>query len=333
MNPVIVIFGANGFLGRYLTRHFSRQGKEVVAIARSREGWSGDGMFLEWDGKNLGPWALALEGAEAVINLAGRSVNCRYNADNRREILESRVDSTRVIGEAIRACANPPRNWLNSSTATWYRHAEDKPQDDWLGVGGEGFSCEVAQAWEDAFFNAMVPPVTRKVALRTGIVLANEPGTAYDVLRKLAGRGLGGTMGSGNQRVTWIHMEDFLRTVDFVLRDPFLDGVVNVTAPDFPNNRQWMRMYRESAGMPLRLPVPEWMLEIGAKLMGTETELVLKSRWVESLRLRDAGFRWRWGRAEEAIANLEGRPGLDGFFHTAGERSVGIRGWVPATTR
>ncbi|RYD59652.1 MAG: NAD-dependent epimerase/dehydratase family protein, partial [Verrucomicrobiaceae bacterium] len=175
MNPVIVIFGANGFIGRYLTRHFARNGKEVVAIARSREGWSGDGMFLEWDGKTLGPWALALEGAEAVINLAGRSVNCRYGEVNRELIKQSRVDATRVIGEAIAACKMPPKTWLNSSTATWYRHAEDKPQDDWTGEGGKGFSCEVAQAWEDAFFGANVPAETRKVALRIGMVLANEP--------------------------------------------------------------------------------------------------------------------------------------------------------------
>jgi uncharacterized protein (TIGR01777 family) len=331
MNPVIVIFGANGFLGRYLTRHFARNGKEVVAIARSREGWSGDGMFLEWDGKSAGPWALALEGAEAVINLAGRSVDCRYTPENRRQILDSRVDATRVIGEAINACKTPPKTWLNASTATWYRHAEDKPQNDWLGEHGEGFSCDVAQAWEDAFFNAMVPPVTRKLALRIGMVLANEPATVYDVLRKIAGRGLGGTMGSGNQRLSWIHMEDFLRAVDFAINDPFLDGTINVTAPDFPTNCEWMRIFREAVGMPLGLPATKWMLEIGAWLIGTETELVLKSRWAESVRLRDAGFRWRWSQAADAVADLRGRRGLSGFFRAASERSAGAKVWLPAT--
>lgn len=333
MNPVIVIFGANGFLGRYLTRHFTRNGKEVVAIARSREGWSGDGMFLEWDGKTLGPWALALEGAEAVINLAGRSVNCRYTPENRREIIESRVAATRIVGEAIHACKVPPKAWLNSSTATWYRHAEDKPQDDWLGERGTGFSCDVAQAWEDAFFGALVPPVTRKVALRIGMVLANEPETVYDVLRKLTARGLGGAMGGGNQRLSWIHMEDFLRAVDFVLNDPFLDGTINVTAPEHPTNREWMRTFREVVGMPFGLPASRWMLEIGARLMETETELVLKSRWVDSLRLRDAGFRWRWSQAAAAVADLESRKGLLGFFRAASERSAGARVWLPAATR
>jgi uncharacterized protein len=333
MNPVIVIFGANGFLGRYLCRHFARNGKEVVAIARSREGWSGDGMFLEWDGKTLGPWALALEGAEAVINLAGRSVNCRYTPENRREITESRVAATQVIGKAIAGCKVPPKTWLNASTATYYRHAEDKPQNDWLGEPGEGFSCEVAQAWEDAFFNAEIPAATRKLALRIGMVLANEAASVYDVLRNLTARGLGGTMGSGNQRISWIHMEDFLRAVDFAIQDAFLDGVINVTAPEAPTNREWMRTFREAVGMPIGLPAARWMLEIGARLMGTETELVLKSRWVESVRLRDAGFRWRWGRAVDAVADLHGRRGLDGFFRPAAGRSAGAKIWLPAATR
>jgi len=333
MNPVIVIFGANGFLGRYLTRHFTRQGREVVAVARHRKGWSGDGMFLEWDGKNPGPWELALEGAEAVINLAGRSVNCRYTETNRREILESRVDATRAIGRAIAKCKVPPKTWLNAGTATWYRHAEDKPQDEWLGEPGTGFSCDVARAWEEAFFGAMVPAETRKVALRIGMVLANEPDTVFDVLRKLTARGLGGAMGNGGQRLSWIHMEDFLRAVEFVVNDAFLSGVVNVTAPEFPTNREWMRIFRDSVGMPIGLPANKWMLEIGARLMNTETELVLKSRWAEPLRLHDEGFRWRWSKPVDAVADLQGRRGLQGFFRPATARSVGAKVWLPAATR
>ena len=233
----------------------------------------------------------------------------------------------------MRLCKTPPKTWLNASTATWYRHAEDKPQNDWLGEPGEGFSCEVAQAWEDAFFGAEIPAATRKLALRIGMVLANEEATVYDVLRKLTARGLGGAMGSGNQRISWIHMEDFLRAVDFAINDPFLDGTINVTAPEFPTNREWMQTFREAVGMPLGMPAARWMLEIGARFMRTETELVLKSRWAEPLRLRDAGFRWRWGRAVDAVADLHGRRGLDGFFRAAVKRSVGARVWVPAATR
>lgn len=288
-------------------------------------------MLLEWDGKSGGPWELALEGAEAVINLSGRSVNCRYTKQNRRQIAESRVEPTVAIGRAIAACKTPPKTWLNASTATWYRHAEDKPQNDWLGEPGSGFSCEVAQQWEDAFFGAPVPAATRKLALRIGMVLANEPTTVFDVLSKLTLRGLGGTLGSGSQRVSWIHMEDFLRAVDFAMADPFLDGVINVTAPDFPDNRTWMRTFREVLGMPIGLPATAWMLEIGARLMRTEPELVLKSRWAEPLRLRDAGFRWRWALAPDAVRNLRDRRGLDGFFHAAAERSAGAKVWLPAT--
>lgn len=333
MNPVIVIFGANGFLGRYLSRHFTRQGREVVCVARHREGWSGDGMFLEWDGKSAGPWELALEGAEAVINLAGRSVNCRYTEENRRQILESRVDATRAIGRAIAKCQVAPKVWLNSSTATWYRHAEDKAQDDWLGERGEGFSCDVAQAWEEAFYSAPVPAETRKVAMRIGMVLANEPQTVFDVLRKLTACGLGGRMGAGTQRISWIHMEDFLRAVEFLVNDPFLSGTLNVTAPEFPQNREWMKVFRDAVGMPLGLPATQWMLEIGARFMKTETELVLKSRWAEPVRLRDAGFRWRWSRAVDAVADLQARRGLQGFFRAPNGRSAGAKVWLPAPTR
>jgi uncharacterized protein (TIGR01777 family) len=246
-----------------LARHYQRLGHEVVCVARHREGWSGDGMFLEWDGKNPGPWTLALEGAERVINLAGRSVNCRYDERNKRSIIESRVDSTRAIGAAIAACKVPPKLWLNSSTATLYRHAMDKPQDEWLGEPGEGFSVEVARAWEEAFFAAKVPGATRKVALRTGMVLANEDGTVFDVLRHLTRRGLGGTMGKGDQRVSWIHIEDFLSAVDFISADPLLDGVFNLTAPEFPTNRELMRGFREQQGVPCGIPAAKWMLELG----------------------------------------------------------------------
>lgn len=330
MKPTVVIFGANGFLGRYLSRHFTRQGREVVAVGRRREGWSGDGMFLEWDGRTLGPWALALEGAGLVINLSGRSVDCRYHEANRREILESRVDATRIIGEAIKACRIPPKVWMNASTATWYRHAEDRPQDEWTGEPGEGFSVGVARQWEQAFFDAEAPGETRKLALRIGMVLANEPDTVFDVLRKLTRRGLGGRMGDGRQRVSWIHMDDLLAAIDRLEADPLADGVFNLTAPMAPTNREMMTRYRELLGMPLGLPASRWMLKVGAVLMGTETELVLKSRWVFPRRLNDDGFRWRWPEMGPALADLEARPGLEAFFRVPTRRAVGAKVWTRA---
>jgi uncharacterized protein len=329
MKPQVVIFGANGFLGRYLSRHYALQGREVVCIARTERGWSGDGMFLEWDGCTLGSWGLALEGAEMVINLCGASVNCRYDEKNRRRILDSRVETTRLIGQAIAACRIPPRLWMNASTATFYRHAEDAPQNEWQGEPGTGFSVSVARAWEEAFYAIPTPGQTRKVALRTGMVLAREPGTVLERLFGLVRHGLGGAMGDGNQRVSWIHMEDWLAALDFIADQPFFDGVINLTAPEFPTNREWMRALREQRAMPIYFPAPRWVLEMGARLMHTETELVLKSRWAEPARLKNEGFRWRWGHLAEALADLDGRVGLEGFFHQPERRPIGVSGWVP----
>jgi uncharacterized protein (TIGR01777 family) len=264
-----------------------------------------------------------------ILKDHGRSVNCRYDETHRREILESRTFSTLAIGKAIAACEAPPKIWINSSTATYYRHAEDHAQDEWTGEHGTGFSCDVARAWEESFFNNLSPATTRKIAIRTGMVLANEPGTVFDVLSKLTICGLGGTMGPGTQRLSWIHMEDFLRAVEFIMDNPMLDGVINLTSPEFPTNREWMRIFRETIGMPIGLPATRWMLEIGAWVLRTETELVLKSRWAIPTRLHDAGFTWRWGHATQAIADLQSRPRLDGFFRDTSRRSMGASVWCP----
>ncbi|MES2995540.1 MAG: TIGR01777 family oxidoreductase [Verrucomicrobiota bacterium] len=332
MNSIIVIFGANGFLGRYLSRYFARQGKEVVCIARNRAGWSGDGMFLEWNGRDPGPWTLALEGAACAINLSGHTVNCRYHEENRRRIIDSRVESTRAIGDAIAACKTPPACWINSSSATWYRHATDRPQNEWTGEPGDGFSVDVVRRWEETFFSAAVPAVTRKVALRTGIVLANEPGSAFDVMHRLIMRGLGGPMGDGRQRMSWLHMDDFLRAIAF-LENPLLSGVFNLTAPTHPDNRAFMQTFREACGMPAGLPATAAMIRLGARFMKTEPELVLKSRWVYPTRLQDEGFRWRWSECPDALANLLTRPGLERFFRPTAARPAGARAWLPTGTR
>ena len=324
----VVIFGANGFLGRYLCQHYRRKGREVVAIGRSQVGLPKEVMFLDWDARSLGPWALALEGAALVINLAGRSVNCRYNEKNRREIMESRVGTTRLIGEAIRNCKVPPKVWMNASTATWYRHATDRPQDENSGEPGEGFSCEVACAWEKSFFDSVVPASTRKIALRIGMVLANEDGSVFNTIADLVRRGLGGTMGPGTQRVSWIHMEDFIAALELLEGNPLADGIFNVTAPEAPTNRIWMRRFREVLAAPLGLPAASWMLELGARVMGTETELVTKSRWVRPRRLEEIGFSWRFPGVRPALLDLLDRPGTEGFFEVPAKRAVGARAWT-----
>ena len=331
MKPIAVIFGANGFLGRYLCRHWTCKGYEIVAIARHREGWSGDGMFLPWDGQSSGPWELALEGAAVVVNLSGRSVDCRYDENNRKQILESRVDSTRAIARAIRQCKKPPALWMNSSTATIYRHAEDRAQDEWRGEMGEGFSVGIARSWEETFFREKTPAATRKIALRTGMVMANENKSVFDILCRITRCGLGGSLASGNQRVTWMHMEDWLASLDFLVGNPLLDGVFNLTAPEAPTNRQLQRLLREALAMPIGLPAARWMVKIGAWLLRTEAELVLKSRWVRPLRLEEEGFRWRHRTAEAMIADLLARPGLEGFFATKERRAMGARVWATAT--
>lgn len=328
MKGTVVIFGANGFMGRYLCRHFVGRGREVVAVARRPDGVVPDAMFLEWDGGTPGPWALALEGAALVINLAGRSVNCRYHEENRRQILESRVRSTKVIAEAIAECRTPPEVWMNAGTATWYRHAEDRPQDEWQGDPGDGFSCDVARAWEEAFFGSKTPAATRKLGLRIGMVLANEKETVHDKLRGIVRRGLGGPMGDGNQRVSWIHMEDLIAAIEWLEGHPLADGIFNLTAPTAPTNRHWMRTFREVQAMPFGLPAPGWAVQLGARFMRTEAELVLKSRWVRPRRLEEGGFRWRFPELTPALLDLRERRGLEGFFEIPEKRAVGARAWT-----
>ena len=293
----IIIAGANGFLGRYLARYFGEREWEVIGLARNRKGMSSHCHYTEWDGKTLGDWVKEMDGCDVLVNLAGKSVNCRYHAANKREILDSRINSTRVLGEAITACENPPELWMNSSTATIYRHAEDRPQGD-DGEIGKGFSVEIAKTWEEAFFGINVPGRVRKVALRTAMVLADEPGTVFDYLHRLARFGLGGKVGSGKQMVSWIHVEDFCRTLDWLIEHDEISGPINVSAPDPISHAEVMRRFREYAGVSFGLPATKWMAEIGAFLLRTETELILKSRWVVPTRLQEHGFVFKYPEME-----------------------------------
>ncbi|NNC89301.1 MAG: TIGR01777 family protein [Akkermansiaceae bacterium] len=304
----IVIAGANGFLGRAAGRHLLEAGHEVVGLVRHAGGVAPGVREVAWDGATAGAWASELEDAGALINLAGRSVNCRYSARHRAEILASRVDSTRILGDAIALCRRGPELWINASTATVYRHAEDRPQGEYGGDIGEGFSVQVALAWEKAFFGARVPGKVRKVALRTSLVLGREKGTVFDYFWKIARYGLGGKMGGGRQMVSWIHAEDFCRLLEWVLRREDVEGILNVAAPGAVPNREFMATMRAAAGRRVGLPAARWMLEIGAWALRSESELLLKSRWVAPVRLENEGFRFRWPALPAAIADLAPAP-------------------------
>jgi uncharacterized protein (TIGR01777 family) len=306
----IVIPGGSGQVGTILARAFHRDGHDVVVLSRQPQTlpW----RVVEWDGVTLGSWRSVVDGSDVVINLAGRSVNCRYNAVNRRQILDSRVDSTRVVGEAIARVRRPPRTWLQASTATIYSHRYDAANDEWSGAlgGNESnapsswrFSIEVAQAWEQAF-NDAVTTGTRKVTLRSALTLSPDPGGVFDTLLGLVRRGLGGSAGNGCQFMSWIHYEDFVEAVRWLIERHHIDGVVNIASPHPLPNAEFMRVLREAYGVPFGLPARNWVLEIGAAFMRTETELVLKSRRVIPRRLLEDGFTFRFPSWSDAAADL-----------------------------
>ena len=289
----IVIPGGSGHVGTLLARSLSRDGHEVVILTR-RPGALKAGRAVGWDGRTLGAWTNELAGADVVINLAGRSVDCRYNARNRAEIIFSRVDSTRVIGEAIARSVWPPRVWLQASTATIYSHRFDAANDEHAGIiGGDTqrwrFSIDVATAWERALDEADTP-LTRRVKLRSAIVMSPDRGGAFAALLTLVRYGLGGRAGSGRQYVSWIHYRDFVSAIRWIIEHDELAGAVNVCAPDPLPNAEFMSELRRAWGIGFGLPQSEWMLESGALLLRTETELLLKSRRVIPSRLLESGF-------------------------------------------
>lgn len=313
MNPPrIILAGGSGFLGGELAKHFTRLGWEVIILTRAPKPRTDGNREIGWDAKSLGDWERELEGASAVVNLTGRSVDCRYTTRNRREIMESRVNSTRVVGEAIARCKTPPRVWFNSSTATVYQHTFGKPHDessrdmDSAKDAKDAFSVEVAQAWELTLDEAKTPR-TRKVALRTSMVLGLGRNSVFPVLRRLTKLGLGGRQGSGEQFVSWIHIEDFCRAVEWIIGHEALAGPINQCAPNPLPNAEMMELFREVCRMPIGLPAAEWMLEIGAFFLRTETELIFKSRRVVPGRLLESGFEFRFPTFREAVANLEAR--------------------------
>lgn len=297
----LVIAAGTGFLGQALIAYFKDKTDEIIILTRKPLPHNGNIKYVQWDAKTLTGWEDALNGADALINLAGKSVNCRYTIANKNEILNSRIDSTAVLGKAISQCTNPPKHWLNASTATIYRHSEDKQMDENDGEIGCDFSMNVAKMWERIFFGINTPQ-TYKTALRTSIVLGNQGG-AFPLMKTLAKVGLGGKQGNGRQYISWIHEVDFARAVDFILTEK-LTGPVNVTAPCPVKNADFMLGLRKALGIPFGIPQPKWLLNFGAKLIGTETELVLKSRNVVPVRLQKSGFNFQYNTAIKAINAL-----------------------------
>ncbi|MBC7816838.1 MAG: TIGR01777 family protein [Planctomycetaceae bacterium] len=305
----IVIPGGSGQVGTVLARAFVADGHEVVVLSRK----PGPALWriVEWDGETLGQWVTEFDGADAVINLAGRSVNCRYGARNRREIKKSRVKSTRALGQAIAEAASPPRVWLQASTATIYAHRYDAPNDEATEIFGGNepnspdtwrFSIDVAKSWEQAAIEA-VTPQTRQVLLRSAITMSPDRGGAFDYLLRLVRWGLGGAHGDGRQFVSWIHDHDFVRAIYWLI-DHDLAGPVNLAAPSPLPNIEFMRDLRNAWGSRIGLPATEWMLEVGTFLMRTESELVLKSRRVIPSRLLESGFEFEFPSWKEAAQDL-----------------------------
>lgn len=306
----VVIPGGSGHLGTMVARAFQNDGHDVVVLSR----WphATDWRVVAWDGETIGEWVDEIDGADVVLNLAGRSVNCRYGEANRRAILESRVRSTRVIGEAIARSRRRPRVWLQASTATIYAHRYDAPNDERTAIlGGHEaeapstwrFSIDVARAWEGALGAAEVG-ATRKVALRSAMVMSPEGGGIFETLYRLVRLGLGGRAGDGRQFVSWIHHADFVRALRWLIEHDEVSGAVNVAAPAPLPHAEFMGTLRSAAGVPVGLPATKGMLELGALVLRTETELVLKSRRVVPGRLLEDGFAFRYPSWPAAAADL-----------------------------
>lgn len=297
----IIIAGGNGFLGKVLCNHFGET-NDIIVLSRGRSRIQDGIRYENWDAKHIGAWKSVLEKADVIINMVGRTVDCRYNEKNKREILASRMDSTTVLGKAIRQCQNPPKLWINSASATIYRHAEDREMDEETGEIGSGFSVEVCKAWEKCFFDFQLL-TTRQVAVRTSIVLGITGGAVKPLLN-LARFGVGGKQGSGNQFFSWIHEEDFARAIEFIIQHENLTGPINIVSPKPVRNKELMQQIRKFVRIPFGLPMPKWMLEFGARIIRTETELILKSRNVIPKKLTDAGFVYNYADLESALKEI-----------------------------
>ena len=294
----IVIAGGSGFLGRALQQYFATASNEIIVINRAPRSTNA----IQWDGKNQDDWTSAINGADVLINLAGKSVDCRYTEANKNAISSSRIDSTQALQEAVTQASHKPAVWINASSATIYIHAATRQMNEYTGTIGDDFSMNVCKDWEAAFFKEHTPGV-RKVAIRTAIVLANEGG-AYPKLKALTKAFLGGHQGDGQQMMSWIHIHDFCRAIEHIINDQEIDGPVNITAPGPLPNKEFMRLLREKYRRPFGLSQSRLLLELGAIFLRTEAELLLKSRNVYPEKLMLQGFRFKYPTIEQALQQL-----------------------------
>ncbi|GGF07328.1 TIGR01777 family oxidoreductase [Flavobacterium limi] len=297
----LVIAAGTGFLGQVLVNHFKDKFEEIVILTRGNSTTVDRVKYVNWNARTFSGWENELENATVLINLAGKSVDCRYTKENKKEILLSRIESTKVLNKAVLNCKNPPKHWLNSSTSTIYRFSLDKEMDETNGEIGNDFSINVALSWEKAFFKTETPN-TLKTALRTSIVLGKNGG-AFIPLYNLANFGLGGKQGKGNQFVSWIHEEDFARAIDFIIHKE-ITGVINVVSPEPIRNADFMEKLRKIVGFPFGIPINTFLLKIGSFIIRTEAELVLKSRNVIPKRLLENGFTFEFENVNDAFKNL-----------------------------
>lgn len=294
----IIIAAGTGFLGKNLEQYFAAKGHQVYILTRNPKRRN----EFHWDARNLGEWKNLFENADVLINLAGKSVDCRYTPKNKQEIYDSRINSTNVLQKAVDQCSTKPKIWLNASSATIYIHSETQVNTEENGIVGDDFSMNICKSWEQEFFKTNTEKV-RKVALRTSIVLGSDGG-AFPKMKMLMKFGLGGKQGRGNQNVSWIHIEDFCRAVEHLIDHEHISGAINITAPNPLSNEAFMKKLRQEMKIPFGLNAAVWQLEIASVFLKTETELLLKSRNVYPEKLVKSGFHFNYPVIEQALEDL-----------------------------
>lgn len=300
----IIIAGGTGQIGTALCNFYAERAEKIIVLSRGAAKQKRNVAYINWDAKTQGDWVKEMDEADMLINLCGKNVNCRYTEENKKEIFDSRTNSTKALAQAIAACKTPPRLWIQSASATIYRHAEDRPMTERDGIMGSGFSVEVCKKWEKVFWEETAAFTNmRKAILRISLVMGKKEGV-FPRLRNLTRFGLGGKQGNGKQWVSWIHEADVVNMIEWIATHEQMEGIINCTSPTPLKNNELMQIIRKELNMPIGLPSPAWLLELGAIIIRTETELILKSRWVLPRKILKTGFQFQYPEASVAINDL-----------------------------